>query len=347
MTDPANKDSSEIPATSMSSPSSAIRNPYKKAKHETTPARNVLTPEQQERIQANRAKALQLRQEKERQEQIALQCQRCKAPSNKNELCIVWKHSNDELEKERSIVGKIFRSPCCQRVDPQPCFIGTHLEPGQTITTPSYLRTTVNCECGEQARLARTAKKSLNYGRYYYRCWVPVGTPLCNFFQWADVVHGLPVNRPALSVDGIAEWVHPHADPFDEDLCHGHAVVHADRARQRLIAACLIRQLVLAVTDSPYVQTSQPVTDLLHTVNDVLSGHTEAIVQHLWPLTLAQIQKRFGVEHLEAVSPVTRQEFQLVLDQVLERNPVMRATVRQLIPGELLDVSVLGNYCSV
>lgn len=330
-----------------------------------------LTPEQKELIQANRQRALQLRQERERQERLLARCPRCHEPSDNRQLCVVWRHADPHLEKQRSAVGKIFCSPCCRRIDPQPCYIGTHLPPSlreedvessspaaisaaATTTTGSVagLQTIVRCACGEMARFQRTRKQGgLNHGRYYYRCWVPPGNqPHCDFFQWADHTHGLPVYRPPAATDGVAEWLHPHADPLGEDLSRRRfaGVVHREQARQRLTASVLVRQMVLEVTTGPFVQYLQTVPQLRDKVNQVLLGGSAAIVKHLHPLTGAQIHQRLGdVDDGGGVAaPLSMDECSDLLDQVVRRNPVLRATVRRL-DRTWVDLQYLGNYYAV
>ena len=311
------------------------------------PLHSTVTPEQWERSQANRQRALQLRQEKERRDRLPVLCPRCSKPSDNQQLCIVWRHRVQHMEEHPS--RSIVCWPCCQRVDPQPCFIGTHIPPG-TAAGASLLWTTstIHCDCGELARFQRCHKAGNNQGRYFYHCWVPFGSPQCDYFQWADQVHGLEY-RSTLAPDGVSEWQHLHADPFDEDLCRRPlAVVRQDRTRERLIAACLVKQMVLEANSGEFLQCLQTKEELRHAVNQVLSNGNAAVLEHLSPLTGTQIQQRLGYDggNIGVKDSVLPEEFKALVDKLLETNQVLRATVRR-IDSAWLDLQYLGNYFKI
>ena len=374
------------------------------------PQQQQLTPKQKQRIEANRKRALQLRQErsepkKQRQgqqqhlvappppshlQQLQL-CSRCHEPCDNQQLCIVWQHHGHPLDDHQQqqpqqaahpstttaagARNNIVRYSCCRRVDPQPCFVGTHhisstaaqqqQQHGAQDSVVSPPTAPVHCHCGEPARLQRTHTTGRNLGRYYYRCGVPSNkAAACDFFQWADAAHGLPIQQPELGPDGVAEWLYPHVDPFHEDLGRENGptatvvmMMHADTARQRLVAACLIRQMVLEVTrttTTPSMGTTimftMSIETLVRKVNDVLRSGSDDITKHLFPLTQTQIHKRFGVldDDLEAVArAATVPECNALLDRILERNPVLRGTVQRVGTGRTVNLKSLKDYYAI
>jgi len=305
-----------------------------------------LTKDQKERMEQNRKHALALKTESERKKRLAAACGRCGENASKGTLCIVWRHRG-EIQRERSFHGDIFRYSCCGRLDPQPCFVGKHLQPGEHVNP--NLVTVLNCDCGKLAQLRRTHKQGLNTGRYFYRCCT-VGRPDCDFFQWADQVHGLPPFRPVAAPDGIQEWMYPHANPFGEDLAHHNAIVHADQARKRVIGALLIKAMVHEVTGAFVCLSVQP-ESIFENVKSIVSEKT--IVKKMYPLTLPQVEQRFGCD-LDNFCVPDDAECDSILQQVLDLNPIMRSTVHleTLTSGmhqgkRLLSLQGLESYFAI
>jgi hypothetical protein len=346
-------------AGKMASPPSArISNPYQKIqKTDDTTKLGFASPptETIHPVEENRKRALETEEtctsetktiHKLEETRI---CSRCDQPittlNNENTLCIVWKHKGEVWQD---------RYTCCGRVEFQPCFIGTHHQPHpethrypnkrkSVIDEESQMAVVVRCHCRELAILKRTHKPGPNHGRYFYRC------NKCNFFRWADQAHG--INRPLEFYhsgqdvqEGIPEAMCLHADPWSEHPSYDQEPVHQ---HQRLIAACLVKEITIPVMGPP-VKLAVLENEVIAHVRTVMQKGPDAIVEHLSPLSRTQIETRFGdLNLLQSYQAVSYQECKDMLQTVLERNRVLQLTVTatQRKDGHrVLHLKWLRNY---
>jgi hypothetical protein len=320
-----------------------------------------LTPEQRRRTEENRKRALERRAALETKQKVLKPaqppCLRCGSdiPSS---LCIDWKHSA-ELQRERNpfSTGRwnrdIFRYDCCNRLAPQPCYIGLHdfsfpgKNPG-SVTLSSCVKKVQECHCNRPAHLKRTRKDGLNVGRYFFRC-NSEGKPTCDFFAWADQVFNLPPQRPVLSPDGIKEWICLYANPFDEKLAF-EAVVDQAQARKRVIAALIIHEMIHEICGGRggFVCTSPHLGELEDKVLKI--WEEKAIVKCLSPLTRSQIVQRFGCQVIEELDKPTKEEIEECLRYAIQSNKVLRSTVELQTDSAVtpyVDLSGLEAYIAV
>jgi hypothetical protein len=201
----------------------------------------------------------------------------------------------------------------------------------------------VRCNCPEIALFKRTHKPGPNLGRYFYRC------NKCNFFRWADQVHGLshPLesNLFCKSVDEAIPEMCLHADPWSEDQSNHQEPFNQ---RQRLLAACLIKEITIPVMGPP-VKLAVLENEVIAHVRTIMQRGPEAIVEHLSPLSRMQIEARFGDFHVlfQDDQVVNYQECKDMLQAVLERNRVLHLTVTstQRKDGHrVLHLKWLRNY---
>lgn len=338
----------ETRMTSVSSPpphgGPTIANPYFKSPsilRKTTqnrpafleaPSGMLVSPEQRARSEANRKRALQFLAEKQAKRVKAppespppMRCRKCSQTAHERTLCIVWKHDGEIGDEEPEDSGRqqVRHYTCCGRVVPQPCSVGRHVV-GAATDVPRK----ITCTCGLPAKLRRTQKNSRNCGRYFFCCGEPRQSA-CSFFAWADALLDLPPSIPKIASDGIKEWLFPYANPFDEPNLHT-SVVDAS-ARRRLIAAMLLREMILSLHGA---------ASALYSRNVMTRFATNQL--DLFPLTSAQVQQRFGSTDLTGLSAPTHEECAEILQEIMARNDVIRSTVDVTGEPTHLFINLMG-----
>jgi len=201
------------------------------------------------------------------------------------------------------------------------------------------------------AQMRRTRKEGFNTGRFFYRCGAP-GPSECDFFQWVDTAHGLPQLLPLPAADGVKEWIHPYANPYNENNLFS-AAVHGENARRRVIAALLIRAMTLSVTGKPFVVIQLPLCHLLEKVK----GHCTTKInleEHLWPMTRRQLDQRFGRTDLDDFDVPDDEEMMSIFKEIMSRNDMIRSTVKlyKIEEGvdkgrEWVDLQGLKTYMTI
>lgn len=122
--------------------------------------------------------------------------------------------------------------------------------------------------------------------------------------MWADKAFSLPYRRCLPARDGIKEWIHIYANPFDQDMNWLESTAcmvpkPLPILRERLIAALLMHKCCESVSGG-WVASNPHLEDFASTVEKVfktqdLAEQKKLVLKGLYPLTQVQITNRFGV----------------------------------------------------
>lgn len=340
---PSDKNSNVKPANTAAAPVATVA---------ASPSK--LTPAQQLKIQENRKRALERRvvslEKQEPRKKARLQsmqtanhreCSRCGSVDS-DSLCIVWNHEG-EIQRERSYTGwDNFRWTCCGRLSPAPCFVGRHTFSSLHGVMGNYSSIiTVSCNCHNgPAKLLCTRKDTPNCGRYFFKC-SGSGIDKCDFFLWADKAFNLKYRRCLPAPDGVKEWIHIYANPFDQDYhwMESTASMVSNKPipllRMRLVAALLMHQCCTSVTGGWSVANPKledfvtKVQDIFQSSNDLQERKT-LLLKGLYPLSQDQITARFGVTFQEENDPLfdevlTVKECREAVSRATQENSVLRS----------------------
>ncbi|KAL3769493.1 hypothetical protein ACHAWO_006354 [Cyclotella atomus] len=267
-------------------------------------------------------------------------CIRC-GGTDENTLCILWNHEG-EIERERSYTGwDNFRWSCCGRLSPSCCFVGRHEFSGSSrggLGCSRSISISISCNCHNgPAKLLCTRKDTSNCGRYFFKC---SGNSIneCDFFMWADKAFNLPYRRRLPAKDGVKEWIHIYANPFDQDINWMESTASLvpkplPVLRERLIAAMIMHKCSGAVTGG-WVNSNPQLPGFIAMVEEVFkvdgsSDRNSKILKELYPLSQVQITNRFGVSFQED-DPLfekvpTFEECQNAFSKACKENSVLRS----------------------
>ena len=315
-----------------------------------TPSPSRLTPTQRAKMEENRKRAFERRlaslenQEpnKKARREAMNSCLRC-GSIKPDSLCIIWAHSG-ERQRETRNGSDCFRYSCCGRLAPSCCFVGRHAFSRSDIHALGRSRNVViecNCHNGP-ARMLCTRKDNMNCGRYFFRCSSD-GSGKCDFFLWADKAFDLKKIRGVPANDGIKEWIHIYANPFDQEVDWMETTASMmpqslPILRERLIAALLMHQCcgrVVGESDGESSASSSPrlesVTEIVQQmfIASSLEDRKTLLLQELYPLNQDQISRRFGVsfkEHDPLFEQVpSMEECRSALSRATRENSVFRS----------------------
>jgi hypothetical protein len=156
--------------------------------------------------------------------------------------------------------------------------------------------------------------------------------------MWADKAFDLPYRRCLPANDGVKEWIHIFANPFDQDMNWIESTASLvpkplPILRERLIAAIMMHKCCASVTGG-WVNSNRQLSEFFAKVEELfkvdgVSERNAMLLKELYPLNQVQITNRFGVSFQEddplfQVLP-TFEECQNAFSKACKENSVLRS----------------------